>query len=193
MRERPIRVFVSATPDLEPEREVIGEALARFPVPLAWEIARTPRPGEQTPEALALVQQSDLFLVLLGEDAGAPVGAELLAAQRAELPRLALLKDEPHTPAGQFFRYSSVDDWQAFRGPEDLRRLVLRWLAQEVLREAIKFGLQPDEAARLIGFTRDEQAKDEPMVAGHGEPQGAQDGAVIVSARRPPRAESTPE
>jgi len=186
VRDRSIRVFVSATPDLEPEREVIGEVLARFPVPLPWEIARTPRPGEQTPAALGAVQQSDLVLVLLGEDAGAPVGAELLAAQRAGLPVLALLKDEPHTPAGQFFRYNSATEWRAFRGPEGLRRLVVRWLAEEVVRHAVEFGLRPQEAARLIEFARDEATESEPVLVGHGQPQGAQEGAIIVSGRDAP-------
>ncbi len=184
MKERPIRVFVSATPDLEPDREVIGEALARFPVPLAWEIGRTPHRGEQTLEALAQVQQSDLVLVLLGADASAPVGAELLAAQRAQVPTLALIKEGPHTPAGRFFRYNSVDDWQPFGGPQSLRRIVIDWVARAAVRDAIRLGLDADEVGRLVGFLEEKKGPASEMVAGKGEPQGAQEGAVIVSGRR---------
>ncbi len=183
MKDRPIRVFVSATPDLEPEREVIGEALARFPVPLAWEIGRTPHRGEQTPEALEQVLQSDLFLVLLGADASAPVGAELLAAQRAQVPTLALIKDGPHTPAGRFFRYNTLDEWHPFGGPQALRRLVIDWLARAAVRDAIRLGLTVDETAGLLDFLREKKESGTEMVSGSGEPQGAQEGAVIVSGR----------
>ena len=83
MEKRLIRVFVSATSDLEPEREVIGEALARFPVPLGWEIKRTALPGEQVPAAIEEVRRSDFFLFMLGADITAPTGAELEAAVEA--------------------------------------------------------------------------------------------------------------
>lgn len=183
MKDRPIRVFVSATPDLEPEREVIGEALARFPVPLAWEIGRTPHRGEQTPEALDQVLRSDLFLVLLGADASAPVGAELLAAQRAQVPTLALIKDGPHTPAGRFFRYNSLDEWQPFAGPRALRRLVIDWLARALVRDPIRLGMTVEETAGLLEFLEETKESETEMVSGKGEPQGAQEGAVIVSGR----------
>jgi len=183
MRERPIRVFVSATPDLEPEREVIGEALARFLVPVPWDIGRTARPGEQTPASLNEVRSSDLFLILLGADASAPVGAELLAAQRAGIPMLALVKEGPHTPAGRFFRYNSVDHWEQFSGPQTLRRLVSRWLAERTLDRAVEFGLTTEEIASLVEFVRQEPGAEAPAVTGKGEPQGAQEGAFIVSGR----------
>jgi len=33
-----VRLFVSAGPDLEAEREIIGQAVARLPVSLGWTI-----------------------------------------------------------------------------------------------------------------------------------------------------------
>ena len=42
-----VRLFISAGPELEPEREAIGRALAEFPINLGWEIKRTPRLGER--------------------------------------------------------------------------------------------------------------------------------------------------
>ncbi|NPV07560.1 MAG: hypothetical protein HPY83_06295 [Anaerolineae bacterium] len=182
MKERAITVFVSATADLEPEREVVGEALARFPVALPWRIARTPRPGEQTPAALEEVRRSDFCLVLLGGDITAPVGAELVAGRDAGVPVYVLVKDVPHTPAERFFQYNSVETWESFSGTDELRRLVVRHMAQGVVDRAIELGLSADEAARLVVYLREEKPE-EPGVAGHGEPQGAQDAAVIVSDR----------
>jgi hypothetical protein len=51
---RLVRLFVSATPDLEAEREVIGQVVVCLPVALGWEIKRTPRRGEP-PGRLAAV------------------------------------------------------------------------------------------------------------------------------------------
>jgi len=78
-----LRVFVSAGPDLEPEREVIGQAIAKLPVPLGWVIKRTPHGNEPFTPALEEVKTCDFYLLLLGSDIQAPVGWELRAAQRA--------------------------------------------------------------------------------------------------------------
>lgn len=184
MKERLITVFVSATMDLEPEREVVGEALARFPVKLPWKIARTPRPGGQTPAALEEVRRSDFCLVLLGQDISAPVGAELVAGREAGVPVYVLVKEGPHTPAERFFQYNSAATWETFRTAEDLRRLVVRRLVEGVLDRAVALGLTPEEIGGLVEHQKERKEREEsPGVAGRGEPQGAQEGAVIVSDR----------
>ena len=41
-----LRIFISAGPDLEIEREVVGKAIATLPVSLGWVIKYTPIRGE---------------------------------------------------------------------------------------------------------------------------------------------------
>ena len=67
-----VRVFISAGPELEPEREAIARGLARFPINLGWEIKRTPRPEEAVD--LKAVQGCDFFVMLFASDIRAPVG-----------------------------------------------------------------------------------------------------------------------
>lgn len=181
-----IVVYVSATPDLESEREVIGEALARFPVPLAWEIRRTPHRGEQGLTALEAVGDSDFFFLLLGQDVAAPIGAELGAAESHRLPLLALVKETAHTPAGRFFRVTSIDKWETFADSQALRLLVLRYLTRAIAENPIAYALTPDELTKLQEYLRqpekDRAAATKDAVTG-GQPAGAQEGAVIVSER----------
>ncbi len=187
MAERMVRVFVSGSADLEPEREVIGEALARFPAPLPWEIRRTPHAGEQTPERLREVSGSDFLLLLLGQDVTAPVGAELWAARQAGVLVYALTKAGPHTPAGRFFQFNSVEEWEVFRDPPGLRRLVTRYLSQALLDDAARYGLTADEVAALVGYLsrigKPGAAEEGESVAEGRETGGAQEGAIIVSGR----------
>jgi len=182
---RPIRVYVSATADLEAEREVVGEALAKFPLPLPWEIRRTPHAGDQRPEALAGIGDSDFCLVMLGQDITAPLGAELEAALAANVPLLALQKDVPNTPAGRFFRYNSVERWQRFRMPADLGPLVVRFLAGNLSRNPVRYALTPEELSVLLEHLRKwgKDKEEQAPVTGKG-PAGAEDAAVIVSPGR---------
>jgi len=79
----PIRLFVSSSPELAPEREALGQNVAELPVSVGWEIKHTPRPGEGVDEALDFLARSDLFLLVLGADFAAPTtpskGAILMA------------------------------------------------------------------------------------------------------------------
>ena len=182
MNSRRLRVYISATADLEAEREVVGEALAKFPAPLPWEIRRTPQRGDQKPEALGGIADSDFYLILLGQDVSAPVGAELEEALSHHLPLLALVKDVPHTPAGQFFRHNSIERWEHFADARGLRLRVTQYLASLMLDQAARYGLSPEAIAALTDYVRQSPGKqqDDDAVTGHGEPAGAQEAAVIV-------------
>lgn len=182
--QRPIRVYVGATADMEAEREVIGEALARFPVPLPWRISRTAPAGQQTPESVAAVAYNHFALLVLGADVSAPVGAELLTALEAGVPTLAMVSARPRTLAGTIFWRHSHVAWHPFEDRWSLTRMVHRWLAQRVIDDAIKLGLRPDELAALMRYVEEHEEADMPVISGDGPPQGAQDGAVIVADRR---------
>lgn len=98
-----VRLFISGGPDQEPARELLGQALAEFPVNVGWVIKRTPD--------VDAVAESHLFLLLLGVDITAPVGLELYWAQRTEKPTFAYRMDVTRTPA-----VSWTNTWPAWIG-----------------------------------------------------------------------------
>ncbi len=70
-----LRIFVSATHDLEAARGVIGRAVADLPVEIGVEIRRTPVAGAPYDDIFELVANVDRFYFLLGRDIPAPAGA----------------------------------------------------------------------------------------------------------------------
>jgi hypothetical protein len=184
-----VRLFVTAAPDLEPEREAIGKAIAQLPVSLGWEIKRTPRRSEPLAPALEAVGGCDFYLFLLGTDITAPVGVEWDAALEAEKTPLAFLKDVPHTPAAQAFaRFAETRGarWIPFNDPRMLGVLVQETLAQRILDRAEAYGLSPVEwetLSALLEKQRQEERSRFPREAVQ-EPRGAGGGGVILAPGR---------
>ena len=183
-----VRLFVTATSDLEPEREAIGKAIAQLPVSLGWEIKRTPRRGELLAPALEAVVDCDFYVFLLGTDVTAPVGVEWDAALGAGKTPLAFLKDVTHTPAARAFaRFAERSGvrWTPFSDPQELGVLVQRALARWVLDRAEAYGLSPVEWETLSAFL-EKQRLEEGQVPGEAgqKPQGAGGGGVILAPGR---------
>ena len=144
-----LRLFVSAGPDLGAEQEAIGRGVARIPVPsLGWAIGRTPRRGEPQFVAWEEIAAADLFLLILGRDIRAPVGAELLAARRAGKRVLAYRKDVRRTQAAEAFAREAAVEWMAYDVPGQVARLAQIALVEMVLAQ----GLPPVERDTLRGF-----------------------------------------
>jgi hypothetical protein len=183
-----VRLFVTAAPDLEPEREAIGKAIAQLPVSLGWEIKRTPRRGESLAPVLEAVADCDFYVFLLGTDVTAPVGVEWAAALEADKTPLAFLKDVSHTPAAQaFVRFAKRSGvrWTPFGGPQELGVLVQEALGQRILNRAEAYGLSPVEWETLSAFL-EKQRQEEGRVPKEAvqEPQGAGGGGVILAPGR---------
>ena len=79
-----LRLYISATTDLDFEREVLNRAITEIPTTLAWQITLTPLTHEE-PDTQAITE-ADVHLLLLGGDVRAPIGVEWLAARRAGFP-----------------------------------------------------------------------------------------------------------
>src|SRR5512137_272081 len=137
-----IRLFISGGPDQEPAREVLGRALAEFPVNVGWVIKRTPDVDS--------VAESHLFLMLLGADITAPVGLELHWARRTEKPILAYRADVNRTPAGQVFVQENAGlEWRRYSELALLRRYVITDLSRFLLAHAERYGVTVMETQRL--------------------------------------------
>jgi hypothetical protein len=140
-----VRLFISGGPDQEPARELLGQALAAYPINVGWVIKRTPDVDS--------VAESHLLLLLFGVDITAPVGLELYWALRTEKPIWAYRSDVRRTPAGQFFvqEYASLD-WRRYSDLPSLRRLVMIDLSRFLLAHAERYGVTLAEAQHLHVF-----------------------------------------
>ena len=182
-----LRIFISAGPDLEVEREVIGKAIAGLPVSLGWIIKYTPRRDEPLSLALEAVAASHFYMLLLGKDIRAPVGSELHIARVAGKGILALLKDGPRTPAARVFIRDAKLEWNPFRGEDELGRFLQRSLAEQILDRPQIYGLSPVDWETLSAFLAESKEREgletegEELTLGY---RGAGGDAVIVAPGR---------
>jgi len=181
-----VRLFISAGPELEPEREAIGRALTEFPINLGWEIKRTPQPGH--PVDLEAVQNCDVFVLLFASDIRAPVGWEWMMARQTRRPRWAFLrKDALLTPAGREFARELRGTWRPFHTAHELAGQLLEVLSAYILENWQEFDLSAQEwdtlsayLARLRGQTPEEEVETPPAGAGDG-------GVILAPGRDLPR------
>ncbi len=172
-----IRLFVSGGPDQEPARELLGQALAEFPVNVGWVIKRTPD--------IDSVAESHLFLLLFGADITAPVGLELYWALRTEKPIFCFRSEVSRTPAGQVFIQQNAGlNWRRFADLAAFRRLVLVDLSRFLLAHTERYGITALEAQQLhahIGTL--EKAPAAPQAEASAPPKtlGAGGGGVILA------------
>lgn len=139
-----VRLFISAGPEEEPLRELLGRALAELPVNIGWVIKRTPN--------VDAVPECHLFVIVLGRDIVAPVGLELWWARRTEKPVLGYLLEGHRTPAGQVFAQENIaTGWTRF-GPTGLRRAFLKDMAHFLLAHPDRYGVTVTEAETLKGM-----------------------------------------
>lgn len=186
---RPIKLFVSAGPDLERERDVIGRVVADLPVDVGWEIGRTPlvrgRSGGQDTDMAeafspAVAANCDFFIFLLGRDITAPAGAEWDAARSTSRPVLALLKDVARTPAGQEFQRYALELWFRYESFQDLKQQVRTALVGYLLRTPERFGLTLPEVERLMTVQQEEVGQPRP----EDQESSAAGGGVIMPTPR---------
>lgn len=176
------RLYVSISPDLGHEREVMGRAVAGLPVDVGWEVSYTPGPTDPNPVDPLTAARADVYVLALGADIRAPMGVEWTAARRAALTPLALLKEVPHTPAAQEFVKTGDIAWVNFKlGSELTPKLQLR-LCQAILDRAARFQLSTPEWSTLQEFVKGLQEKQTSPA--EDTRQGAGQGGVIFAPSR---------
>lgn len=176
---RDLLLYISASTDLEPEREILGRAVAEIPLDLGWRIVQSS--SQDVPVEREAVIGADVHLLLLGSDIRAPVGLEWQIARRADRWPAAFLKEGAlRTPAAQsFVRFvQSQLAWQAFKDAADLRRQVLRLLVRYLLDRAAVFGLSPLELASLRDWRADLETS-APMTDGNTGGGAGQSGILL--------------
>jgi hypothetical protein len=168
---------VSSSPELAPEREAVGQAAAEIPVLVGWEIKHTPGPGDDAAQAMEVVRECDLFMVILGSDFAAPMGLEWQLAPTVGTAFLPYRKRVMRSPSAQSLLRRSDADWVSFEDATEFRARVAADLAQTVLDQGEQFGLQLDEVEALVAWLRAQREADR---GGPDERRGAERGGVIL-------------
>lgn len=172
-----LRLFVSATKDLDAERAVIGRAVAELPVTIGIEIRRTPATGGSYEDIYELIANCDRVYFLMGHDISAPAGAEWFTAWKLERSMLALRLAGLPTPAGQDFMRLLPSGWQRFRNADELYRIVTLDLINILNHPTNRYGLTLTELELLNTHRqRLNQARQKAML----EPGGAEGGGVLL-------------
>lgn len=177
-----LRIFVSATADLEAQRGVIGRTLAGLPVKVGAEIRRFPPAGVSYETLFELISHVDRVYFLLGQDITAPSGSEWDLAWQLERPVVALRTTRRLTPAAlQFLRLTALhvpaQDWRSFASDAELARLVGLDLIDTLLHFANRYGLSVDE---VVSLQRHRQRLQSPAGTSPGEADGTEAGAIIL-------------
>ena len=180
-----LRIFISAGPDLEIEREVVGKAIATLPVSLGWVIKYTPIRGEPSDPASSAVELCDFYALLLGSDITAPVGSELYTAKQTSKTIAAFLKECPRTAAARVFVKQSPVEWKRFSNEENLRSLLQKSIVDQILKRPEAYGMTIADwealSALAVELTEEASKQHEAISPLHG---GAGSNAVIVSPLR---------
>lgn len=156
-----ICLFVSSSRELEVEREIIGQVVAELPISRGWEIRHTAHGGETLASLREAIERADLYLIILGQDASAPIGLEWEFAQRLKKPTLAYRKEVSYSPSAQYFLRISKFEWKVFKEAEELRKILAKALAQELLDLKNRYGLFPEDVEKLVRFLEDMEKEEE--------------------------------
>lgn len=172
-----LRLFVSATHDLEAERAVIGRAVAQLPVQIAIEIRRTPAVGAAYEDIFELISNVDRLYFLMGEDITAPSGAEWFCAWQLERSVLPLRRLSRPTPAAQDFMRLYPGQWGGFQNNEELYRVITQDLTRLLNHPTNRYGLTVTEMELLSLHARrlERRGQTAPL-----EPGGAEGGGVLL-------------
>jgi hypothetical protein len=172
-----LRLFVSATSDLESSRAIIGRAIADLPVQIGVEIRRTPVSGAAYDDIFELIANVDRAYFLLGRDITAPAGTEWYLGWKLERSILPLAAALRRTPAAQEFVRQFPGEWTRFRSHAELARLVTLDVVRILNNPTNRYGLTVHDlellklhSARMMKHSLDMR----------GEPGGAEGGGVLL-------------
>ncbi|NJN84670.1 MAG: hypothetical protein HC802_21875 [Caldilineaceae bacterium] len=179
-----LRMFVSATNDLENQRAVIGRVVAELPIQIGVEIRRTPISGASQDDIFELIANVDRVYFLMGADITAPAGAEWSLAWQLERSIFPLRRAGRFTQAAREFVHSTFVKWTPFHSDNDLARIVTLDLVRILNHPTNRYGLHVAElellnvhgerVKRMGGHVESDQASNEPG--------GAEGGGILLES-----------
>ncbi len=152
---RPVHLFVSSSPDLHAERDLVGQVTAALPLTIGWLIGHTPTVAEKEQDSGRRAEACDLYVLILSHDYAAPMGIEVRRAIRVGKKPLAYRFRCAYSPSAQDAIRSLDVQWQVFSDPQEFLALFRRDLVRALLQEAPKVGLELGEVEHLMELARE--------------------------------------
>ena len=182
-----LRIFVSATKDLEQERALVGRILAELPLQVGAEIRRSPTEGVDYDTLFELISNVDRIYCMLGRDITAPFGAEWQLAIRLERTIVPFKLQGMRTQAGREFLRMAHAPWKTFQDGRQLGQQIGIDLIDTLLHPENRYGLQMPEVEGLRQISHELRqgldrlnAPAQERAWGAGEAGGAEGGGVIL-------------
>lgn len=181
-----LRLFVSATNDLESERAIVGRILAELPVKIGVEIRRTPASGAKYDDLYEMIANCDRVYFMIGQDITAPAGAEWQLAWQLERDIFLLKSDAALTPAAhEFMRSTAPLNWKEFRSSAQLARIISLDLVGILDHPKNRYGLTVSERELLrLHGERIRQRASRTATATVDDPGGIEGGGVLLDDLR---------
>ena len=177
--EKELGVYISASIEMDPECELLGQLLAETPKSIQWVIKRTPTSHEGGNPDLELLRSSQFYLLLLGMDITAPIGVELRAALESGAAILAYRDPERLlSPAGAAFLRDARLTWYPYRTPQDFVQQFERTLITMLLNGTPGYGLDLSDIEELVQRLK---TLDQGRKQSEDDRQGAGRGGVILA------------
>jgi hypothetical protein len=179
---RELGLYVSASADMDPECELLGQMLARLTPSVRWSIKRTPTAHQQIDPDWASLRRSDAYVILVGRDITAPIGVEWRAAREGGIPIYAYrsISGTP-SPAVSAFVRQAGDEWYPYESPQSFAAQFRRRLARQLIDGTPGYDLSLKELEALAAELQDTGS--EAMDSGE-ERRGAGRGGIILPNTR---------
>lgn len=175
-----LSIYVSASPEMDAECELLGQMLANMARSLRWTIKRTPGPHEIANPDLEMLRDSTFYVLLMGSDIMAPIGVEWRAAQEAGVTTYAFRNVERlASPAAAFFVHDIKARWEPYHTPREFVRRFERELIDRLLGGPPGYGLDLTDLEQLSMRKRTLEKEEQDQA--EEERRGAGGGGVILA------------
>ncbi len=154
--EKQLAIYVSASPEMDAECELLGQLLAGLSKSVKWIIKRTPGRYERGNPDIRALRTSQFYLILLGMDIMAPIGVELTAARSSDLVIFAYRKiSVPASPAAAVFAHEANLAWESYKVPQEFIKHLEKALISQILRRSPGYGLELADLEELAERLRE--------------------------------------
>ncbi|NLI41745.1 MAG: hypothetical protein GX421_11325 [Caldisericales bacterium] len=175
---RELSLYVSASPEMDPECELLGQVLAQLTPSVRWQIKRTPPAHDKMDPDWAALESADFYVLLVGRDITAPIGVEYVAAREHGIRAFSYRnRAATPSPALSAFVRQLHTDWRLYDTPQAFASDLRKQLVRSLIEGTPGYGLSLQEIERLAAELR---AEDEDEHGGTEDLRGAGRGGVIL-------------
>jgi hypothetical protein len=175
---RELNLYVSASPEMDPECELLGQMLAQLTQSIRWTIKRTPGPHLHMDPDWEALAASHLYVILLGSDISAPVGVEYRTARQQGIATFRYRRAQATpTPALSAFVRQMNAEWHVYQSPQAFAQDLRQRLIRELIDGTPGYGLAREDIEALAALLK---AEDSSEAREGEERRGAGQGGIIL-------------